>query len=81
MSGRRGAVPFNAESLIVPVQDLELPLVALVVGSDGVMPPAPSSDMAAWYDFSAWPGLGGLPGAGGNVVLAVRNGRVRVIRR
>jgi hypothetical protein len=76
--GTPGRGPFNGESVIVPVQDLELPLVALVVGSDGAMPPAPSSDMAAWYDFSAWPGLGGLPGAGGNVVLAVRNGRIRV---
>ena len=68
--GTPGRGAFTGERIIIPRIDVDAPLVAVVVGADGQMPPPPSLDVVAWYDFSAWPGLGGLPGAGGNVILA-----------
>ena len=55
---------------MIPKLDIDVPLVAGTVGSDGRMPSPPDLNTAVWYDFSGWPGLGGTPGVGGNVVIA-----------
>jgi plastocyanin len=73
--GPPGRGPFTGERLLIPRLDIDVPMQAVTVGADGVMPRPPSIDTAAWYDFSTYPGVGGVPGIGGNVIVAGDSGR------
>jgi hypothetical protein len=77
-SGAPGRGAFTGERLLIPRLYIDMPLEAVAVGPDGMMPSPPNIDTAVWYDFSAWPGLGGTPGIGGNVVVAGDSGRFGV---
>jgi len=68
--GTPGRGALTADRIVIATARVDAPLAAVAVPPDGAMPPPPSLDVVAWYDFSAFPALGGVFGQGGNVVLA-----------